>query len=351
MQIYKVPDNNTHSLRYLNLDTMLKKLLLLLLIPTSIIFSSCETDVDVNADWEEITIVYGLLNQQDDTHYLRINKAFLGDNALEIAQIADSSSYGGALEVKLQGINLNNNQVMQEISFDTITISNKDTGIFYNPYMLVYKASAQLDPALSYSLLIRNTTNGREITAQTKLITEFAITKPPSGGRANFAPGFTTEFAWRNAENGKRYQPTIRFHYFEMPAGTADTVHKFIDWRLPVQFADDIFGNGSQTIAVNNDAFYSFINNNVKPRDYDGKRFCSTVDFMVAAAGIEYDTYMRVNGPSGSLVQDKPEYTNINNGFGVLSSRLNISKDRHLHPLAENEILQMGLGFEKNVNL
>ncbi|HZK08323.1 MAG TPA: hypothetical protein VFC92_08990 [Bacteroidales bacterium] len=324
---------------------------MLFLIPLSIIFSSCETDVDVNAEWKEITIVYGLLNQQDATHYLRINKAFLGGNALEIAKIADSSSYGGSLEVKLQGINLNNNQMMQEISFDTVTINNKDSGDFYNPYMLVYKASAQLDPDLSYSLLIRNTTNDREITAQTKLINSFAITKPPSGGRANFVRSFTTEFAWRNAVNGKRYQPTIRFHYMELPAGSSDTIHKFIDWKLPVQFADDIFGNGSQSIAVNNDAFYSFINNNVKPREFSGKRFCSTIDFMVTAAGIEYDTYMRVNGPSGSLVQDKPEYTNINNGFGVLSSRLDITKERHLHPQAEDEIMLLELGFVKNLNL
>jgi hypothetical protein len=330
---------------------MFKKLLLLFLIPLSITFSSCETDVDINADWKEITIVYGLLNQQDATHYLRINKAFLGGNAMEIAKIADSSSYGGSLEVKLQGINLNNNQVVQEIKFDTITINDKDTGIFYNPYMLVYKATAQLNPDLRYSLLVTNTTSGMEISAQTELIADFGITKPPSGGKATFAPGFTTEFAWRTAVNGKRYQPTIRFHYMELPSGSSDTIYKFIDWTLPAQFAEDLSGNVTQSIEVSNDGFYAFINNTVKPREFNGKRLCGVVDFMVAAAGIEYDTYLRVNEPSNSLVQDKPEYTNINNGFGVLSSRLNISKDRHLSPLAEDEILLLGLGFVKNLNL
>jgi hypothetical protein len=330
---------------------MPKKLFLPLIIALSIAFTSCETDVDINADWKEITIVYGLLNQQDATHYLRINKAFLGGNALEIAKIADSSSYGGVLDVKLQGINLSSNQIVQEINFDTITINNKDTGTFYNPYMLVYKASAQLDPALSYSLLIRNTTNGHEITGQTKLINDFAITKPPSGGKATFVRGFTTEFAWRNAVNGKRYQPAIRFHYAEIPAGTTDTIAKYIDWTLPVQFAEDISGTGSQSLDVNNDGFYAFINNTIKPREFNGKRICGTVDFIVSAAGIEYDTYMRVNGPSNSLVQDKPEYTNLTNGFGVLSSRLTISKERRLSPLSEDEIILLGLGFVKNPNL
>jgi hypothetical protein len=330
---------------------MLKKLQLLLFISLFIAFSSCETDVDVNAEWEEITIVYGLLNQQDASHYLRINKAFLGGNVFEVAKIADSSSYGGMLEVKLQGINLNNNQVVQEISFDTITINNKDTGTFYNPYMLVYKASAPLDPDLSYSLMIRNIISGKEITAQTKLISDFLITKPLGGGKAAFAPGFTTEFTWRNAVNGKRYQPAIRFHYFELPAGTTDTIPRFIDWVLPVRFAEDISGTGTQTMEVNNDGFYTFIDDNIEPRDYNGKRLCGTVDFMVAAAGLEYDTYLRVNGPSNSLVQDKPEYTNVSNGFGVFSSRLNISKERRLSPLAEDLILLLEIDFVKNPNL
>ena len=329
---------------------MKKSLLLSLIVSLVLIFPACETDVDVNAEWEEITIVYGLLSQNDQEHYFRINKAYLGGNALEVAQIADSSSYNGALEVNLQGLNMMN-EVVQTIPFDTTTISNKDSGIFYNPYMLVYKGTGALNPNYTYKLNVKNTVSGKEVTATTNLIEDFNISQPPSGGKATFRREFTTLFSWGNAEYAKRYEPMIRFHYFELPAGSSDTIAKSIDWVLPTQFADDISGVGNQEIDVSNNGFYDFIQNNVKPADYNGQRLCGTVDFIVTAGGEEYDTYLRVNGPSYSLVQDRPEYTNVENGFGLLSSRLTVSKNRRLHPLAEDEILLLGVDFVENPNL
>ena len=45
-------------------------------------FSSCESDLDINSEWEEITVVFGLLNQNQEKQYIRINKTFLGDESL-----------------------------------------------------------------------------------------------------------------------------------------------------------------------------------------------------------------------------------------------------------------------------
>ncbi len=339
---------------------MIKNSLLLSLITMfTLFFTACETDVEINADWKEITIVYGLLDQTEQDHYFRINKAYLGGNALEIAQIADSSSYNGALEVLLQGSL--NGEIVQTIVFDTTTFADKDTGIFYNPYMLVYKGSGQLQSNYLYTLKVRNTISGKEVSANTRLIEEFNISKPPLGGKATFRRDFTTDFTWGNTVNGKRYEPAIRFHYFEVSNGNSDTIEKYIDWTLPTQFADDVSGAGSQAIDISNNGFYDFVKNNVKPAEISGHRLCGTVDFIVTAGGKEYDTYLRVNGPSYSLVQDRPEYTNVENGFGLMSSRYTVAKNRRLSPLAEDEILLLefeveenefvSLGFVKNLEL
>ncbi|MFW5705613.1 MAG: hypothetical protein ACOCX8_01300, partial [Bacteroidota bacterium] len=85
--------------------------------------------------------------------------------------------------------------------------------------------------------------------------------------------------------------------------------------------------------------------------DFVGQRLAGPVDFIVAAGGIEYDTYMRVNGPSYSLVQDRPEYTNIVNGFGLMSSRYEIFRTKRLSPLAEEELMALDLSFVKNPDL
>ena len=59
-----------------------------------LVFSACESDLDVNAQWEEVTVVYGLLDQSRDQQYIKINKAFLGEaDALQMASNSDSSNY------------------------------------------------------------------------------------------------------------------------------------------------------------------------------------------------------------------------------------------------------------------
>ena len=81
----------------------MKNIYLLLAI---IIFFGCETDFDVNADWKETTVVYGLLDASLDTQYIRINKGYLGNmSALDMAQNSDSLNFNPEyLEVKLHKI-------------------------------------------------------------------------------------------------------------------------------------------------------------------------------------------------------------------------------------------------------
>ena len=50
-------------------------------------------------------------------------------------------------------------------------------------------------------------------------------------------------------------------------------------------------------------------------------RYTGSVDFYVYAGGTELATYMEVNEPSSSIIQDRPEYSNIKNGIGIFSSR------------------------------
>ncbi len=324
---------------------MKKTLLISLFISLIMVFPSCETDFDINADWEEITIIYGLLNQEDTAHYFRINKAFLGGNALEIAKIEDSSSYKNDLEVILEG--WEGSTKKQTIVFDTTTISNKDTGTWYNPYMVVYKGVGELNENYDYRLYVKNTKSGKEMTSETKLINDFSFTKPNAGSKAHFNPGYFSKFSWNNAVNAIRYEPMIRFNYFEVPYGTQDTIPKFVEWYQSTQYAIDASGYGETEISISGDAFYTVVASKIEA-NYTGVRLAGLVDYVVSAAGVEYNTYLNVNEPSTSLVQDRPEYTNIENGFGLLSSRYQKTRTIEMNPITEQNLMNMNLSFVKS---
>src|SRR5678815_3303460 len=85
---------------------------LALLSFSSILFSGCSTDLDPNADYKEVMVIYSILNQTDTVHYAKVNKAFLNtnSNALTIAATSpDSITYAAdVLDVKLERLRVTN---------------------------------------------------------------------------------------------------------------------------------------------------------------------------------------------------------------------------------------------------
>ena len=43
--------------------------------------ASCSTDVDLYNDYKDIPVVYGLIDAQADTNYIKNTKAFCSDNS------------------------------------------------------------------------------------------------------------------------------------------------------------------------------------------------------------------------------------------------------------------------------
>ena len=148
----------------------------LFVLLTVLLFNSCSTKVDVNADYQDITVVYGLLNQNDSIHYIKINKAFIVDNnAYVMATDPALSNYNPSdLDVYME--EWENGQHVSTFSFDTTSIYNKEPGIFYYPNQYVWKAAHKLNPNNSnynnefeYKLFVLNKTTGKIISSSTSL--------------------------------------------------------------------------------------------------------------------------------------------------------------------------------------
>ena len=72
----------------------MRKVLVFTISIISLFLGSCSNDLEINAPWKDVTVVFGLLNIDSTTHYVRISKAFLGEgDALEFASQFDSIYY------------------------------------------------------------------------------------------------------------------------------------------------------------------------------------------------------------------------------------------------------------------
>lgn len=295
---------------------MKKLVLFIILFASSLFWLSCDKEVELLADYKDITIVYGLINPLDSISYIRIEKAYLTDgNILDAAQIADSNQYPYKLDVKMKSGN-------QNIVFDTITVHNKEGGIFYAPDMQVYYAVTKdaLVENQEYQLEITNPKSGKVITSSTS---------PVDASRIDFTyPPFLTidmtkdkTVKFESIAGVRLYQLNIRFHYAEYNINTGDSTLHYVDWVFPTAKTDFLDGGEEVVYPYIGEQFYSNLLANI-PFKEGIERYNGQMELIVSAADENFNTYMEVNNATNySLVIDRPSYTNIENGYGLFASR------------------------------
>jgi len=286
--------------------------------------SSCSTDVDIYADYKDITIVYGLLDQTDDTSWIKVTKAFSGPgNALLYAQNPDSNNYSYKLDVKLTGIQ--NGVEKQVITFDTLTIKNKKPGdsIFYYPNQLMYYTAEDLNEDYTYHLSVNK--KSETLTSSTEIVHDFSISSP------NRYINFTTdkEIEWNSTAGGKRYEVSLVFHYKELLPNSTDTTYEQVYWYLGQRKSADVQGGDEMFIGYSGNLFYTTLENQLE-EVLNVKRWAGNVDVIIASGTQELDTYLEVNDGSGNLLSEVPVYTNIEGGFGIFGSRITVVKSVQL---------------------
>ena len=311
-----------------------RTIVLALLIALISIFYSCKTDFEVNAPWKDVTVVYGLLNQNDSIHYIKITKAFLGKaDANDMAQVRDSSEYDpNDLSVVIDEMNTVG-ALVKSYQLTAITVTNKQSGTFYAPVQYLYSfIDTNLNEKSDYKLIITNKKSGKTISASTPIINKIPEFQASHGSPniAFYSNGNYTAVPveWQSAKNGKRYQLTMRFHYKEKNLDTDVEAEKFIDWIFPTVKSPDTDGGDKMSIEIGGEEFFKFVVNKIAPVSSSNnvERCIGYLDFILDVAGEDFNTYMEVNEPSLGIVQEKPEFTNVkdnsgNNQVGIFSCR------------------------------
>ena len=298
----------------------MKKIYLLVSVFT-IIFTSCDTDFDVNAEWEEVTVVYGLLDAGDEmkTQQIKISKAFLGKmDALQMAQFADSINFDqGELAVKV--IKVKNNGTRDTITLDEVP-TLRNVGVF-NDSIIVYTFENNnfLNSNFEYELLIKNNITGNEVSSITDVISGFDFDMGngyPFGFIKTWIPGSpsATEFASANLtwgqnypDKGEQYQINLIFNYKE------NNIAKDLIYTSLVL-------EGTSQYAFEGEKFFNFLKNELVQDPLIEREFLS-IDLMMTVGSEDLKTYRIINEEITGIVQERPQFTNINNGIGLFSSR------------------------------
>lgn len=302
----------------------------------TLVFSSCNNKVDLYSDEGDSTIVYALLDSEADTNFVKITKSFIG-NANELAQNYEANNYKyGEIEATITGVFEGSNST-KEVHLDTISkwIPYNENSAFYSGCrQTYYYFTERLKEGQEYNLEITRNTDGVKITAKAKTINTFRFKKPFDNTTLNFS-GKKGSIEWRVTDASTLFHTTAAyfevngfFNYKELMPGATDTVHQVIRWSIGEGEAESMF------TTQNNDSYYvqSYTpmalytlletNDYLKNNSPAGvQRWFENFEFSITAIGDELYRYNIVNN-SSSAIQDVQNYSNINNGIGLMSSRI-----------------------------
>ncbi|MBK8582849.1 MAG: DUF4249 family protein [Flavobacteriales bacterium] len=294
---------------------------LLFACATALLLNSCSTDLDVAAPYKENTVVYALLDKGTTIQFVKINKAFLGPgNALVYASVADSSEYTDEqLQAEVQEIKngaVVNTYLLQD------TLLDHDPGIFAGPQHKLYYFNAVLDSTATYRL--NATAKGNTVFAETNIVARVqptgSIVPLPLRLVSTGGGSYVSQIIrWNSSVNGKRYDLAYRFNWDEVIG--ADTIPKSFTQQLGTVVAANTAGNEALELPFSGESFFQSVGTRVGTTPGVSKRIFRGVDILWAVAGQDLHVYLQLNSPISGLVEDRPVYSNIDNGYGLFSSR------------------------------
>jgi len=311
----------------------MNKSFLAIIILAATVLISCETDIDANAEYKDIPVVYGLINPLDSIHYIKVNKAFSGDaNALDLAADANNYDYkAGEIDVVVQEWNGDNK--LNSYTLMRTTNIPKDAGIFDNSTNVLYSfVEPNINESFTYKLIITNNNLNKEITAQTEIVDTSTVAAPSTGQKFSFFDGDINnngEYRERivSVNSGGdigRVEAILIFNYLDVYtiASGKDSVERSVVISLGEKITPLSAANSNLDWTLQGETFFENIAASVPPMTADlSHRRLDNISLRFEIAGTELSTFMAVSAPSNTINQDKPNYTNITNGIGIFSSR------------------------------
>ena len=299
----------------------MKSIRSIVLLLLTVIVVGCEVDFSPNAKWKETPVVYCVLDQDDDTSWVRVEKCFLGEGSIyQYGSVSDSINYPKD-SILVQMLEYRNGALQQTISLQ-YTVRQREDGEFPAIAQPIYYTDTPLDERCMYKLEVHRTSDG-SLLASTDSIPliikdpDMALFTSPGPydrfkfmGNSSGGPSCTLE--WNQLANARRYQPFIRFYYKE----NGEMCH--------LDLMCDVVNSGNLSSRLGTSYPRQTFLNEIKSalqNDTATKYFVKSVDLYLTACDENLNVYINSVTSGTSIDQTTDVYTNIHGGVGIFGAR------------------------------
>lgn len=303
----------------------MKHINILAFILLSFTLTSCEVEFSPNAEWKETPVLYCMLDQDEDTTWVRVEKCYLGEGDIySPSAISDSINYPeGSLDIKLYAIR--DNQFIDSIPF-TYTLRDRDSGSFAYQQQPLYWAYTRhrLREDCFYRLVVRRSSTGDTLVwSETPLVVKNydyndIITYVNDNGKFGFYFNNACLIKWRAMNNARLYQPIIRFYYTVDEPSTPYEDTLYLDTPCALVHSRD--NALTYSTSYSRDAFLNALKEALKD-DPRSKGYPKIADIYLTVCTEDINAYINSVAAMTNLDQGRETYTNIHGGLGVFGAR------------------------------
>lgn len=309
-----------------------------------LIMVSCNPDVDLFADYQEMPSIYGMLDYRKDTNFVRISKVIVSDDdPSSFLFDPNSNCYDEKLDVRL--VEYRNGEKTREIVLDALTRQ-----LYYTTEHLPGNTDNDL---YSYDLIV--VIDGRPIVSKADLVggDRFRLVSAHLNFSKRFF-GIKRFIRFGPAENAAFYDVTVYFHYKERRSPSTDTVDSvftFIKNRYSKEELDHTLIDGFYYIYYRPEYFYTglgkFLGDDTLNDHVTRYITDYPVQIVIEAGGMELMNYYHIYDESMVNAQTIPDLSCVGPGAaGLFSSRCCYSARGSLTGSTVPDMLDLGWGFK-----
>jgi len=284
------------------------------------VFTNCNNEIDINAEWQEVMVCYGVLDPADTAHYIRVEKGFLGyGNAEEMAGVFDSIHYDPAdMEVRLE--QWRDGLLQQTFWLQPDTHRLREPGLFANPRQILYKGVfTVVQDGSRYRLIVVNHRSGKQCEAETPIVQHASVISPVAQSLP-LSDGPAVLLKVLSPQHGRRVQPTLRFHYTErFVFDTLQVSYDYVDWPLEEKITQGTAGGEQLIYALNGNVFQNYLSATIRVNPLV-ERIAGRIEFVLRSGADDLHTYILVQQAMQASTSDLAPFSNIEGGHGVFSS-------------------------------
>lgn len=303
------------------------------------LFASCSNELDLNAPYKNIPVIYGVLSVKDTSHYIRIQKVFTNPSgdATAYAKNIDSVYYKeDDIIVQLVDKNLKT-WTLRRVD-GNLEGYKRESGVFVDSPNYLYKIKGDSlklagGEKVKISVLDKKT-NAIIASSETTITKNMSEISPAIPGEINFAstlPNSLNSLYWGFDQNTTKFFNVKMF--LNIDETDVNNPTKLISRRIPWQIVPDF--DISNTFVINSkvnikysvDDFFTVIKNYFKDSG-STKKYFRNLDLEITAVNNDVYGYLNASTVNTGITAAEvvPNYTNIANGLGLFGSKNNLNK-------------------------